>query len=288
MERIGFIGVGSIGAPMARSLVRAGYKVTVCDKAPQALERFEGHAFRITESPRECSDNEMIIVMVATDSQVKDVVLETDGFLDAVDPRRPPLLAVMSSVLPQTVQDLAPHCAKKDVRLVDAPVSGMPIAAEQGKLTIMVGGEEADLDEMRPVFRAMGENIYHTGPLGSGAITKLVNQIIAVTNLFLSVEAMLLGKKLGMDLHKLAAILDNSSGRNLSTKDWEKGRAIFEFFSQTLDLSKVMVDLSRKDLENAQKLAKTVKLECPLLDHIVRAVNAFSYQEIQHRWHSVT
>jgi len=273
---------------MVRSLVRAGYQVTVCDKSAQALEKLKGHAFRVTENPKDCSDSEMIIIMVANDSQVKDVVLGADGFMDAVDPRRPPLLAVMSSVLPQTVQDLAPHCAKKGVRLVDAPVSGMPIAAEQGKLTIMVGGEEADLDEMRPVFRAMGENIYHTGPLGSGDITKLVNQIIAVTNLFLSVEAMLLGKKLGMDLHKLAAILDNSSGRNLSTKDWEKGRAIFELFSQTLDLSKVMVDLSRKDLGNAQELAKSVNHECPLLDHIVRAVNGFSYQEIKERWHSVT
>jgi 3-hydroxyisobutyrate dehydrogenase len=287
MERIGFIGVGSIGTPMARCLMRNGYKLTVCDKRPEALEIFREMGTRTTDKPADCADNEMIIVMVANDSQVKEVVLGSQGFLDAVDPRRPPLLAIMSTILPQTTQELAPKCSRKNVRLVDAPVSGMPVAAEEGKLSIMVGGEEADLDAMRPVFEVMGENVYHTGLLGTGDVTKLVNNIIGVTNLFLSVEAMLVGQRCGMDPYKLASILETSSGRNFSTKDWEKGRAVFKFFSQSLDLSKVLVDLSRKDLEHAQKLAKEVDLACPLLDYIVQAVNNFSYEEIKERWHSV-
>jgi len=98
---------------------------------------------------------------------------------------------------------------------------------------------------------------------------------------------MLVGKKYGMDLHKLAAIMETSSGRNFSTKDWDRGKATFGFFGQSLDLAKVLVDLTRKDLQHAQELAKQAGLPCPLLDHIVEAVNHFTYEEIKDRWHSI-
>jgi 3-hydroxyisobutyrate dehydrogenase len=288
MERIGFIGVGSIGAPMARCVIRGGFKVTICDKSPRALEEFKKLAFQVTDKPADCASQEMVIVMVASDDQAKEAMLGKDGLLNAIDSRRPPLVAVMSTILPQTTQGLAAACAQKKVRLIDAPVSGLPVVAEQGKLTIMVGGDAADMEAMRPVLKTMGENIFHTGPLGSGDVTKLVNNILGVTNLFLSVEAMLVGKKYGMDLHKLAAIMETSSGRNFSTKDWNRGQATFGHFAQSLDLAKVLVDLSRKDLQHAQELAKQVGLPCPLLDHIVEAVKHFTYEEIKERWHSVT
>jgi 3-hydroxyisobutyrate dehydrogenase len=288
MERIGFIGVGSIGAAMARCLVRAGMKMMICDKNPKALESFKNLGALVTDKPENCADREMVIVMVANDSQLNEVVLGNDGLLNAVHPDRAPLLAIMSTVLPQTIQRIAPYCAKKKVRLVDAAVSGLPVVAEQGKLTIMVGGDEADLKAMEPVFKLMGENIFHTGPLGSGEVTKLVNNIVGVPNLFMSVEAMLVGKKYGLDPSKLAAIMETSSGRNFSTKDWERGRKTFEFFSQSLELSKVLLDLCRKDLEHAQEMARQVNLECPLLDYILEALRKFSYEEIQKRWHAVT
>jgi 3-hydroxyisobutyrate dehydrogenase-like beta-hydroxyacid dehydrogenase len=288
MERIGFIGVGSIGAAMAGCLVRAGLKMMICDKNPKALESFTNLGASVTDRPEDCADREMVIVMVANDSQVNEVLLGGDGLLNAVHPDRAPLLAIMSTVLPQTIQGIAPHCAKKNIRLVDAAVSGLPVVAEQGKLTIMVGGDKADLEAMKPVLKFMGDNIFHTGPLGSGVVTKLVNNIVGVPNLFMSVEAMLVGKKYGLDPSQLASIMETSSGRNFSTKDWERGRKTFEFFSQSLELSKVLVDLCRKDLEHAQAMARQVNLECPLLDCIVEAVRKFSYEEIQKRWHSVT
>lgn len=287
MKRVGFIGVGSIGSPMARRLHQAGYFLTVCDKNPKALESFHQLGIRITDKSGDCADHDFVIIMVATDAQVKEVLLGPEGLLKAVNPKRPPFLAIMSTILPKTTQQLAPFCAEKNVRLVDAPVSGLPILAEEGKLTIMVGGEAKDAEAMRQVFQAMGENIFHTGPLGSGNVTKLINNIIGITNLFLSVEAMLIGEKYGITPHKLAEILEKSSWRNFSTKDWSKGLAIFRFFAQSLDLSKVMVDLSAKDLEHAQQLARNAGLACPLLDHIAEAVKNFSYEEIKDRWGSV-
>ena len=288
MKNIGFIGVGNIGNQMAKCLIRAGYKLAVCDKSPQAIEKFKEIAVRITEKAADCANSEMVIIMVATDSQVKEVMLGQNGVLNAVDPKQPPLLAIMSTVLPQTTQEIALHCAEKNVRVVDATVSGGPLVAEQGKLSIMVGGEEADLEAMRSVFEAMGENIYHTGPLGFGDVTKLVNNIIGVTNLFLTVEAMLVGKKCGMDPYRLASILETSSGRNFLTQDWEKGRAFLEVFSKTLDSAKLACDLGRKDLRHAQQLATEVQMACPLLDQIVNVVNNFSPEEIMERWGSVT
>jgi 3-hydroxyisobutyrate dehydrogenase len=287
MKRIGFIGLGSIGAPMARCVIRAGFQVTVCDKSPKALEAFKKIAYRITDKVTDCAGQEMVVVMVASDDQVKAVMEGEDGLLKAVNPKQPPLLAIMSTIYPYTTQGFAPACAEKNIRLIDAPVSGLPVVAEQGKLTIMVGGEAADLEAMRPVLKTMGENIFHTGPLGSGNVTKLVNNIVGVTNLFLSVEAMLVGKKYGMDLTKLAAIMETSSGRNFSTKDWERGKATFAFFAQSLELSKVLVDLTRKDLEHALEMARKAHLSSPLLEQIVQVVEKFTYEEIKERWGAV-
>ena len=287
MKRIGFIGAGSIGAPMAKCIVRAGYQTLVCDKRPKSLVIFKEMGAIVTEKVSDCADREMVIVMVADDAQVREVVLGSDGLLNAVDQNRPPVLAVMSTVLPETIQELAPKCAEKNVRLVDAPVSGFPMRAEQGKLTIMVGGKKEDLDLMRPVFKVMGENIYHTGELGTGEITKLVNNIIAITNIFITAEAMTIGQNYGMSPNKLASIMETSSGRNFATKDWASGRKFFEIFSENLDMTKTVLDLCRKDLKNCQELGRGVNVASPLLDQIVGALKNFSYEEIKERWHSV-
>jgi 3-hydroxyisobutyrate dehydrogenase-like beta-hydroxyacid dehydrogenase len=287
MKRIGFIGVGSMGAPMAIRLVKAGYELTVCDKTSKALDKFREMGVRVTDKPANCADNDIVIVMVVNDSQVKEVVLGPEGILNAVDPNCPPILAIMSTVFPQTTHELAPRCAEKGVRLVDAPVGGMPVAADQGKLAILAGGTRVDLDAIRPVFEIVGENIHHTGPLGCGNITKLVNNIISITNLILSVEAMLVGKQCGMDPSHLASILEKSSGCNFLTKDWERGRATFEFYSQDLNRCKDLIDILRKDLGHAQELAEKVDVACPLLDHVVQAVQRFSYEEMKEKWHAV-
>jgi 3-hydroxyisobutyrate dehydrogenase len=287
MKQIGFIGVGNMGTPMAMCLIRAGYELIVCDKRFSALEKFKVIGVSVTEKPAGCAQTEMVIIMVGDDSQVEETLLGTDGLLKAVHPQQPPLLAIMSTILPGTVKKLALRCANKNVRLMDAPVSGMPVLAEKGKLTIMAGGEKHDLEAMRPIFERMGENIYHTGSLGTGSTTKLVNNIIGLTNLFLCAEAFQIGQKLGMDLSTLASIFEKSTGRIFLTKDWESSRKIFEIFSQNLETSKVTVELARKDLEHAQQLAKEANVACPLFDRIVEAIYSLSYKEVNERWHSL-
>ena len=287
MKRVGFIGVGSIGAPMARCVIRAGFKVTVCDNNPKALQQFAASDIEFADTPADCASQDMVIVIVANDQQVKEVVLGDTGLLSAVDPRKPPRLAIMSTVMPETVHAVADLCARKAVRVIDAPVSGLPVVAEQGKLTIMVGGTTNDLEDMRPVLRSMGENIFHTGSLGTGEVTKLVNNVVGLTNLFLTVEAMLIAKHHGMDLLRIAAIMETSSGRNFSTQDWDRAKATFAYFARSLDLSKVAVDVSSKDLRHAQELARQAHVACPLLDRIADAVSGLSYQEVQANWAAI-
>jgi len=287
MKRIGFIGVGNMGTPMAMCLIQAGHPLIVCDKRSSALEKFKVMGVSVTEKPADCAKSEMVIIMVANDSQVEETLLGTNGLLKAVNPDQPPLLAIMSTILPGTVKRLASYCAEKNVRLVDAPVSGMPVLAEKGKLTIMVGGEKGDLDVMRPIFEMMGENIYHTGPLGTGNTTKLINNMIGLTNLFLSAEVFQIGQQLGMNPSALASILENSSGRIFLTKDWETSRRIFEIFSQSLEASKLAVELAHKDLGHAQQLAKEANVSCPLFDQIVQGIHDLSFKEINEKWRSL-
>ena len=173
------------------------------------------------------------------------------------------------------------------MRLLDAPVSGFPTRAAEGKLSIMVGGERKDFDAMQPVFKVMGENIYHMGELGTGEISKLVNNILGISNLFLSVEAMRIAQKSSMDLKKITSVLEKSSGRNFATQDWEKRRAVYQIFSQSDDLAKVAYDLCLKDLKHAKELAEEVNVDSPFLAHIIRALQSFSSEELKEQWHAV-
>lgn len=131
---------------MARCVARAGFELTVCDFSAEARAGLAEVAAHVTDRVADCAHQDMTIIMVANDEQVHEVMLGEDGVLSTVDPERPPAIAVMSTVLPQTIEAVATACAKKGTRLIDAPVSGLPVVAEQGKLTIMVGGDPADLE----------------------------------------------------------------------------------------------------------------------------------------------
>lgn len=287
MKRIGFIGVGKIGAPMARCVARAGFELMVCDTSAEARADFAALAARITDRAGDCADQDMIIVMVTNDEQVQKAMLGDDGILPNVDPEQAPAVAIMSTVMPQTIQSISAACASKNVALIDAPVSGQRVLAEQGKLSIMVGGTQADLESMRPVLEAMGDKIYHTGALGSGQVTKLINNMLGLTNLFLTVEAMQVGLAYGMDLAILANVLEASSGRNFSTQDWERSKATLTFLTENSERIRGALDLARKDLAHAQELSSKAGVTCPLFEQIVQAFHAFSYDEIEERWREV-
>jgi 3-hydroxyisobutyrate dehydrogenase len=284
MEQIGFIGVGSMGSRMARRLHRAGYRLTVCDRDLAPLRAFEQLGATIAQMPSACGRSDLVILMVANDAQLKEAVLEPNGLLSGIDAGAPPVVAVMSTVLPETIQALAKPLSRKKVTLLDAPVSGGLAGAEAGTLTIMAGGAQEDLERLRPILQAMATTIFHCGELGSGQLTKIVNNMVGVSNLFLVAEAMTLAKSCGLDPERLAAIMDASSGRTAYTGNWVARKATYGAIAASPDRMQSHVDICRKDLNCALTLANNAHIRMRVFEGIATAIANESDTEFGQIW----
>lgn len=287
MERVAFIGVGNIGNPMAKCLIKANFKLTVYDIRKEAMENLLAMGAKRAESLSECALNEAIIMMVANDEQVEQVISGPAGILQGLFAEAHPIVVVMSTVLPQTIRKMAEKCAEKNLDLIDAPVSGTNIAAEQGNLSIMVGGSQKIFEIMKPVFLAMGKNIYHVGDLGAGEVVKISNNILGITNMFLALEALDIGVHNGVPIEILSSIIETSSGSNFFTRNWGIGKAFYAHYSKDLPITKLLLDLCLKDLEHAQHLAEFSEVSSPLLNKIINAFKEFNAENVRSRWHQL-
>ena len=268
MRQVGFIGLGNIGAPMAERLHTGGFALTACDRDGRALDRFRALGVAITSDPAGCARADMVVLMVATDTQAREVAL---GLVDTIDPARPPMVAIMSTVLPDTVREIDTTLGPAGIRLIDAPVSGGAVRARDGALTIMVGGSAADLAAMRPVLDRLGTTVHHCGPLGSGALTKILNNLVGVTTHYLLAETMGLAQRFGMAPGDLAAIMEGSSGRTSGTRDWAATREVYRSNAASFDSMKALAAVTRKDLAHAVALARRAGVATPLLDAVAQA-----------------
>jgi 3-hydroxyisobutyrate dehydrogenase-like beta-hydroxyacid dehydrogenase len=284
LPAVAFIGTGGIGAPMVERLARSGILLTACDLRAEALAPLHAQGVRITQRVADCADAQVVIVMVATDAQVRSVVLGDNGLLRHVDRARPPLLIVMSSVLPATVREVAMAGAAAGVRVLDAPVSGGRVSAAQGTLTILAGGAPDDLAAARPVLELLGSRIVHCGAPGSGAAVKIVNNILGVANMFLMTEASRLAQELGLDPDWVAGVMEQSSGRNLGTRDPAAHRQLYRLNTASPQSLKALLDVCRKDLALAQALAHEHGLGLPMLEAVKQALDATPDTSIGAHW----
>jgi 3-hydroxyisobutyrate dehydrogenase-like beta-hydroxyacid dehydrogenase len=288
MQRIGFIGVGVMGAPIARRLAKAGFALTVCDTNRDAVTAFGRAGAGIAVSPAECARLDIVFVLVLTDEQVIDVVLGADGLLGAIDAAAPPIVVVMSTVMPDTVKLLGAQLAQKGARLLDAPVSGGLDGAERGTLSVMVGGAAEDLEAARPALAIVGDRIAHCGALGAGVTTKILNNLIGVANWLLMAETMALGAKLGMDLDALTTVMDRGSGRNIATGNWPSRRALYETYAREGELLAANNRICRKDLSLALALAGRAGLSLPITAGLASVVDAISPASLQPVWSEIS
>ena len=272
MEQIGFIGLGSMGSRMAKRLHQAGYGLQVCDREPAALLQFETLGTVIAPNPAACGGSNIVILMVANDAQLKDVVLAPNGLLSGINADAPPLVVVMSTVLPETIHEIAEPLLSRNVALVDAPVSGGLGGAEAGSLTVMVGGDEENISPLLPILQVMATTIFQCGKLGSGQLTKIVNNMVGVTNLFLVAEAMALAKRYGMESDRLASIMEASSGRTAYTRNWDGRKATYSAIAASTDRMQSHLAICRKDLRCALTLAKKAHVRLGLLESIEAAI----------------
>jgi 2-hydroxy-3-oxopropionate reductase len=195
---IGFIGLGIMGRPMARNLLKAGYSLAVHSRSRGPVDEIAGAGAKVGTSPRDVAAQcDVLITMLPNSPDVEQVVLGRDGVIEGARPGM--ILLEMSTISPLVSQKVGAALAAKSVKMLDAPVSGGEKGAIDGALSIMVGGDKAVFDKALPIFQAMGKTITHLGPLGAGGFTKLANQIIVAVNLTALGEALTLAKKAGLD-----------------------------------------------------------------------------------------
>lgn len=209
--RLGFIGVGAMGLPMARNLLRAGFPLAFCTRRDAAADTLiaDGGA-RLADPAAVAARSDVILTCVPADAEVEAALLGARGALGPL--REGGTIVELSTASPGVVRRVAEAARARGVAVLDAPVSGGTSGAEAGTLAIMVGGEAADLDACRPILDVIGEQIYHVGPVGMGKVFKLCNQYLVGATTALVGEALALGAKAGADPHLLVEVLSASSG----------------------------------------------------------------------------
>lgn len=210
IQKIGFVGLGRMGSPMALNLVRAGYSVTVYNRTPEKTKPLAEAGAAVAGSLAELArDSEIVITMVSDSAALQDVVLGPDGLLDSLQPGA--VLIDMSTVDPKISRQVAEAVRARGAHMLDAPVSGSTMLAEQGALSIMVGGEENVHERVREVLLKMGGRTTHVGPNGAAASLKLaVNIIIGVTMEVLA-ESVVLAQRAGVAPEVAVEVLSNSA-----------------------------------------------------------------------------
>ncbi len=270
MKRIGFIGLGLMGTGMSKNLLKAGYPVTVWNRTASKMEPLVEAGAKAAGSPREVAENSDVVIGIVTDSpDVEQVLLGPDGVIHGA--REGMICIDMSTISPITTREVSAKLAEKGVKMLDAPVSGGVIGADNGTLSIMVGGDEGVFDECLPIFEAMGKTITLVGGIGDGQVTKAVNQILVGTTMLGVAEALVFAKKAGVDVEKCHAAvsggaagswqLTNNGGRVLRG-DMEPGFKIKDYL---------------KDLRIIMETAESIEMPLPatsLVQQMYRGMQA--------------
>lgn len=267
MSDIGFIGLGIMGSPMCRNLIKAGHKLVVHNLTPEPIDRMvELGAVRGKSSRDVAEKSDTIITMLPDGPEVEQAVLGPDGVLEGARPRS--TVIDMSSINPIVAQKVGAACAAKGVRFLDAPVSGGEPKAIDGTLAIMVGGEQDIFLEIEPILQVMGSSVKLTGPVGAGNITKLANQIIVACNIAAMSEALVLATRAGLDpevvFNAIKCGLAGSTVLNAKApmvigRDFKPG---------------FRIRLHQKDLRNALQAAESMKVSLPLTSAVQQMLMA--------------
>jgi 3-hydroxyisobutyrate dehydrogenase len=209
---IGFAGLGIMGSRMAANLRRAGFELVVYNRTTSTAENWAGeHGAEVVTSPKELAERcDVVISMVVDETHVDEVMLGPEGVVHGA--REGLLVIDCSTISPTDTRRIGAALAERGVHMLDAPVTGSAPKAQDGTLTIMVGGEAEDLERAQPLLEAMGKLIVHVGPLGQGEMLKLINNSVAAANCSTVAQALLVAKKTGVDLDALQTVMAAGSG----------------------------------------------------------------------------
>ena len=278
MTRIGFIGLGIMGKPMCKNLLRAGHPLTIFDIDEIPLQELKQYGAEICTSPRDAASKaDIVITMLPDSAEVKAVLLGKDGVVEGA--RKGSIVIDMSSIAPLVSREVSATLAERGIRMLDAPVSGGEPKAIDGTLAIMVGGARADFEEVLPVFMVMGSSAVLTGHTGEGSVTKLENQKIVQINIAAVSEALVMACKAGVDPELVyQAIRGGLAGS--SVLDAKAPLMMDRKFDPGGTLA-----INIKDLGNALETSHEIGVPLPLtaiVMEIMRALKADGMGELDH------
>jgi len=256
MQNIGFIGLGIMGKPMAKNLLKAGKSLVVYDIVPAAVEELVSEGAQKGTSPKDVAErSDMVITMLPNSPHVKEAVCGEKGILEGA--KKGQIIVDMSSIAPLVSRELGALLAEKGAEMLDAPVSGGQEKAEKGTLAIMVGGSEASYEKVKDILAAMGKSTL-VGDLGAGQTTKLVNQSIVAVNIAAVAEGMAFAKKAGVDPEKVFNAIRGGLAGSQCMED--KAPRMFEGRYNP----GFRINLHIKDLNNVLETSRSLHVSMPL------------------------
>ena len=278
-KKVGFIGLGIMGKPMSKNLLKAGYALVVYDLNTEAVAEVAALGAEKGASPKDVAQKcDIIITMLPNSPHVKEVVLGENGVLDGAKPGT--IIVDTSSIAPLVSKEISEKLKQKGVTMLDAPVSGGEPKAIDGTLSIMVGGDEKDFKKVENILKSMGSSVVLVGEIGSGNITKLANQIIVALNIAAMSEAMVLATKSGVDPEKVyQAIRGGLAGSTVL--DAKAPMVLNRNFKPGF-----RIDLHIKDLANALDTAHEVGVPVPLTSQVMEIMQALKVDGKEKQDHS--
>jgi 3-hydroxyisobutyrate dehydrogenase len=264
MTQIAFIGLGHMGNPMAKNLLKSGYQVTVYDVMPKAIEALASEGAIPANSLADAAkDADIIITMLQTGKQVKDVCLQKNGLFD--NAKKNVLYIDSSSIEISDSCELHKIAEQRGIAMVDSPVSGGVAGAEAATLAIMVGATDENFSRAKPILEKLGKKIVHAGPAGNGQAAKICNNLILGISMIAVCEGFSLGKKLGLDPKKFFEISSNASGQCWSMTSYCPVPGIIEKAPSNNDYEPgFMAKMMLKDLRLGQHAAESANASIPL------------------------
>ncbi|WP_409308235.1 2-hydroxy-3-oxopropionate reductase [Pectobacterium sp. B1J-3] len=277
--KIGFIGLGIMGKPMSKNLLKAGYSLVVMDRNLEAVAEVVAAGATAAETPKAVAEqSDVIITMLPNSPHVKEVVLGENGVIDGA--RAGSIVVDMSSIAPLASREIAAALAEKGILMLDAPVSGGEPKAIDGTLSVMVGGDKAQFDRCFDILKAMAGSVVHTGDIGAGNVTKLANQVIVALNIAAMSEALVLATKAGVNPELVyQAIRGGLAGSTVL--DAKAPMVLDRNFKPGF-----RIDLHIKDLANALDTSHGVGAQLPLTAAVMEMMQALKADDLGTADHS--
>lgn len=273
--RVGFIGLGIMGQSMAKNIYQAGFPITVWNRTASKMDIAKEWGAQVAGSPMEVAEKSDVVITIVGDTpDVREVIEGEKGVLKGAHSGM--ILIDMSTIAADAEREIAAEAKKLGVHMLDAPVSGGDVGAKNGTLSIMVGGEAHILEQVRPIFEAMGSRIVHCGPIGAGQTVKACNQILCGLNLLAVVEALSFAKKAGVDVEKMIEVTTQGAGGS-----WALANYAPRIITGDLDPG-FSVEFIQKDLRIVLQEAEQMQLPLmgtALVQQLIRSVQAYGGNE---------